>query len=99
VKIERLDLLHLRLPLIRPFETSSSRKDHIEHILVRAHANGLVGWGECASPSDPYYCPETVETARRRWRPAGTFCATFSPLRCWASTGRISRSSAPATTW
>ncbi|MBI3965951.1 MAG: o-succinylbenzoate synthase, partial [Chloroflexi bacterium] len=22
----------------------------------------VVGWGECASPSDPYYCPETSET-------------------------------------
>ncbi|MCC6626848.1 MAG: o-succinylbenzoate synthase, partial [Chloroflexi bacterium] len=23
---------------------------------------GVTGWGECASPSDPYYCPETTET-------------------------------------
>ena len=25
--------------------------------------NGNTGWGECAAPSDPYYCPETTETA------------------------------------
>ena len=25
-------------------------------------ADGVVGWGECASPGDPYYCPETTET-------------------------------------
>ena len=52
----------MRLPLIRPFRTSSSSKDQIAHILVRVAADGVVGWGECASPSDPYYCPETVET-------------------------------------
>jgi O-succinylbenzoate synthase len=23
---------------------------------------GAIGWGEIASPSDPYYCPETVDT-------------------------------------
>jgi O-succinylbenzoate synthase len=29
---------------------------------VRVEADGQVGWGECASPSDPYYCPETTGT-------------------------------------
>jgi O-succinylbenzoate synthase len=60
--IERIDLSLVRLPLLRPFRTSSSAKSHIEHILVRLTAQGLTGWGECASPSNPYYCPETVET-------------------------------------
>ena len=62
MKIERIDLKLVRLPLVRPFRTSSSTKDHLDHILVRVHAEGVVGWGECASPSDPYYCPETTET-------------------------------------
>ena len=62
MKIERIDLKLVRLPLVRTFRTSSSTKDHLDHILVRAEADGLVGWGECASPSDPYYCPETSET-------------------------------------
>jgi O-succinylbenzoate synthase len=30
--------------------------------LVRVVAGGTTGWGECASPSEPYYCPETTET-------------------------------------
>lgn len=62
MRIERIDLRIVRLPLVRPFETSSSRKDHLDHIVVRVEADGAAGWGECASPSDPYYCPETVET-------------------------------------
>jgi len=64
MRIERIDLKLVRLPLIRPFRTSSSVKDHLDHILIRAVVDGVVGWGECASPSDPYYCPETTETCR-----------------------------------
>src|SRR3954447_22415658 len=63
MRIEQIDLKIVRLPLVRPFRTSSSRKDEITHILVRVVADdGVEGWGECASPSDPYYCPETTET-------------------------------------
>src|SRR5436305_10996527 len=62
MRIERIDLKLVRLPLIRAFRTSSSSKDSIQHILVRIVADGVIGWGECASPADPYYCPETTET-------------------------------------
>ncbi|MEO6811240.1 MAG: o-succinylbenzoate synthase [Isosphaeraceae bacterium] len=62
MRIERIDLRIVRLPLVRTFTTSSSTKDHIQHILVRVDAGGVIGWGECASPADPYYCPETTET-------------------------------------
>jgi O-succinylbenzoate synthase len=61
--VERVDLYLVRLPLVRPFTTSSHTKDHLDHIIVRLRTrDGAEGWGECASPSDPYYCPETVET-------------------------------------
>jgi len=63
MRLQRITLQRLHLPLVRVFRTSSSTKDHIAHILVRVEtAEGVVGWGECASPSDPYYCPETTET-------------------------------------
>src|ERR1700753_728277 len=62
MRIEQIDLMIVRLPLVRTFRTSSSRKDAIAHILVRVVADGVEGWGECASPADPYYCPETTET-------------------------------------
>jgi o-succinylbenzoate synthase len=61
--VERVDLYLVRLPLLRPFTTSSHTKDHLEHIIIRVTAaDGAAGWGECASPSDPYYCAETTET-------------------------------------
>jgi len=62
MRIERAELFVVRLPMVRSFATSSSQKRHQSHILVKLHAGGLVGWGECASPGDPYYCEETTET-------------------------------------
>lgn len=62
-RIVRIDLYHLSLPLVHEFETSSHRKGIIEHILVRVvDEEQRIGWGECASPADPYYCGESVDT-------------------------------------
>ncbi len=63
LRIDRADLIIVRMSLVRSFETSSSRRSDLEHILVKVYADGLIGWGECASPIDPYYCEETTETA------------------------------------
>jgi O-succinylbenzoate synthase len=62
MRIERAELHLVRLPMVRAFATSSSTKSHQSHILVKLFAEGLVGWGECASPADPFYCEETTET-------------------------------------
>ena len=83
MRITRIDLKLVRLPLVRTFRTSSSVKSHLDHILVRvADGDGRVGWGECASPSDPYYCPETVETC---WHMLQDFLAPLVLGRDWAS--------------
>src|SRR5947209_4354086 len=64
MRIARVDLMHVRMELVRGFETSSHRKNELNHILIRVHNEaGQTGWGECAVPTDPYYCPETTETA------------------------------------
>jgi o-succinylbenzoate synthase len=61
--LDHIELFLVRLPLVHEFETSSHRKDHLDHILVRVtDTDGATGWGESASPSDPYYCGENVET-------------------------------------
>jgi o-succinylbenzoate synthase len=63
VRIDRVELLQVRLPLVHAFETSSHRKSYLEHVLVRAEdAGGAVGWGEIASPSGPFFTAETVDT-------------------------------------
>jgi O-succinylbenzoate synthase len=82
MRIERIDLMLVRLPLVRTFRTSSSVKSHLDHILVRVEHDGLVGWGECASPSDPYYCPETSETC---WHLLEDFLGPSVLGRDWAN--------------
>lgn len=63
ITIEKVDLYRVRMPLVHEFETSSHKKSFIEHILVRAtDSAGVVGWGECASPADPYFCYENTDT-------------------------------------
>jgi O-succinylbenzoate synthase len=82
MKIELIELKLLRMPLVRTFRTSSSTKDHLDHILVRVASAGLAGWGECASPSDPYYCPETSETC---WHLLKDFLGPLVLGRAWES--------------
>jgi len=63
VKIERLELRLLELPLVHFFETSFGRVDDKHFILVRADGDGASGYGECVADTDPYYSAETNETA------------------------------------
>jgi len=64
VRVVRVRLYLVRLPLVHGFETSSHRKDHLEHVLVQVtDEGGAEGWGEIASPSDPYYAADTTETS------------------------------------
>ena len=63
MKIERVVLHHVKMPLVHPFETSFSREYDVESIIVQVFADGLVGWGESATEANPYYTYETVDTA------------------------------------
>lgn len=63
MKIERIELFHLRIPLVRPFVTSVARYVDREMLIVRAESGGISGWGEVAAPAAPLYSPETSQTA------------------------------------
>jgi O-succinylbenzoate synthase len=62
VRIERLELRLIKLPLVHFFETSFGRIDDKHFILVRVEADGVSGYGECVADVDPYYSSETNET-------------------------------------
>jgi O-succinylbenzoate synthase len=64
VKIEKLELVHLRLPLVHFFETSFGRVYDHEVLIVRAESEGIVGYGEVPASAAPRYSYETVTTAR-----------------------------------
>jgi o-succinylbenzoate synthase len=63
VRIDRVDLRLVRLPLVRHFETSFGRMYDRPFILITVFADGVAGWGECVAEARPFYSPETTETA------------------------------------
>jgi O-succinylbenzoate synthase len=63
VRIERIELRLLRLPLVRFFETSFGRIHERPFILVFLDGDGLTGVGECVAEANPYYSSETTSTA------------------------------------
>ncbi len=63
MKIDRIELRLLRLPLVHFFETSFGRVTDKPFVLVRLLAGGLEAWGECVAEDTPYYSPETNDTA------------------------------------
>ncbi len=63
MRIDRIELRLLRLPLVHFFETSFGRVRDKPFILVRLLAGGLEAWGESVAEEAPYYSSETNETA------------------------------------
>ncbi len=74
MKIERLDIYHVASPLLQPFNTAFGDTYTVEKILVRLESEGLVGWGEGAPWSPPFYSPEygagAFDVANRYLAPA-----------------------------
>lgn len=63
MKITRINLYRLSMPLLNAFETSFGRINKRDCVLVEAFAGNLVGYGECPADRDPGYSYETVGTA------------------------------------
>ncbi|HEV7485864.1 MAG TPA: o-succinylbenzoate synthase [Thermoanaerobaculia bacterium] len=61
--IERIEMLTVRLPFVKPFSISSATWTAKEAILLRIDGGGISGWGECVADPDPYYASETTTTA------------------------------------
>jgi O-succinylbenzoate synthase len=62
MRIEHVELRWVEMPLRHTFQTSSSVRQSISHIVVRVVCDGVEGWGECTAPIDPFYCAETTGT-------------------------------------
>jgi len=62
MRIERVELFVLRLPLKRAYETSGSRETHQTRVIARVESEGAVGWGESVAPELPWYSGETPKT-------------------------------------
>jgi o-succinylbenzoate synthase len=65
VKIERIDLIHVRVPLIEPFRISSGAVAEKDGIVVRVRSDGLTGYGESSPMAGTFYSSDTPESC---WR-------------------------------
>jgi len=63
LKIERVDMYYLRMPLVDPFETSFGREAERDTIILAASSEGVTGWAEAPTLKAPLYNEETTETA------------------------------------
>ncbi|HEX9655549.1 MAG TPA: o-succinylbenzoate synthase [Bacteroidota bacterium] len=62
MKIERIRLAHVRLPLVEPFKISNGVVSEKDGIIVQIHSDGLVGVGEASPMSGSFYSDDTPES-------------------------------------
>ena len=82
MKIQRIELRELRMPLVHFFETSFGRTTTRRIVLVRVDAEGVTGWGEVTAGEEPFYSYETPETA---WHILRDFLVPWTLGRDWAA--------------
>jgi O-succinylbenzoate synthase len=63
MRVEAIELLHLRMRLKSPFETSFGVDVDRDCLLIRVLSEGLEAWGECVADRVPGYSYETTGTA------------------------------------
>ena len=63
MKIDRIILRQLRMPLVHFFETSFGRTHERYVILVEVIGDGISGWGEVTAGENPFYNEEWTEAS------------------------------------
>jgi O-succinylbenzoate synthase len=63
MKFDAIILRELRVPLVRPFETSFGTTLDRRILLVEIQSEGLVGWGECTAAEHPFFSEEFTDSA------------------------------------
>jgi o-succinylbenzoate synthase len=63
MKIDRVILRQISMPLVHFFETSFGRTTERHMVLVEAQYEGISGWGEVTAGENPFYNEEWTESA------------------------------------
>src|SRR5258705_9517084 len=63
IKVDRVVVRHLRMPLVHFFETSFGRTYERTMVLVEVISDGLSGWGEVTAGENPFYNEEWTDAA------------------------------------
>jgi O-succinylbenzoate synthase len=61
LKVEKVVLTHVRVPLVEPFRISSGAVSDKDGIVVELHADGLTGYGESSPMAGNFYSGDTPE--------------------------------------
>ncbi|MBI3404974.1 MAG: o-succinylbenzoate synthase [Acidobacteria bacterium] len=86
MRAQKICLRELRMPLLSPFQTSFGISTIRHVMLIEVTVDGVTGWGECVASEDPYYHPETVETA---WHIIKDFIWPVVKARDYQSAGEV----------
>src|SRR2546423_7057289 len=65
MKIRRIAITHVRVPLVEPFRISSGAVSEKDAIVVEMEADGYTGYGESSPMSGSFYSSDTPESC---WR-------------------------------
>ena len=86
MKINRVELREIQMPLVHSFETSFGKTTLRRIVLVRVDADGLTGWGEVTAGEAPLYSHETYATA---WHVLREFLIPWVLGKEWASPSEV----------
>ena len=64
MKIERVDLIQLRIPIVNSYETSYGRIDHAEPLILKFYTADFSAYTECSAGAVPGFSYETLGTAK-----------------------------------
>jgi len=64
MRLDAVELVRLRLPLVAPFRTSLGTEHDRDVLLVHVVGPDVEGWGECVAFGEPFYSSEYVEGAQ-----------------------------------
>lgn len=58
MKLERVEFIHIEMPLVRPFQTSFGIQNVRPLFVLKVHTSVGVGWAECVAMAEPLYSSE-----------------------------------------
>ena len=64
MKIERVDLIQIRMRLKAPFETSYARLSELDKLILKVYTPDGIAYSECTAGNQPLYSYETFDTAK-----------------------------------
>ena len=93
LKLERIELREIELPLKSPFETSFGRTTRRRILIVRVFDHdGASGYGECVASEGPFFNHETIDTA---WLITTQYIAPLLASTAWAGAAEVNDVLAP----